>query len=98
MKRRCNNASQPCFRHYGGRGIRVCERWQRFENFLADVGERPDGMSIDRIDVDGDYEPGNCKWATRAEQSRNKRGTKLYTYNGKTMCMADWIKEIRGGC
>lgn len=74
MKQRCQYAKHHIFHDYGGRGIRVCERWQEFKNFLADMGERPDGKTLDRKDVDGNYEPGNCRWATRLEQERNKRG------------------------
>ena len=77
MKARCFNRNKSQYPHYGGRGITVCERWKHsFENFLADMGERPVGMSIDRIDVDGNYEPSNCRWATQAEQIRNRRPRK----------------------
>lgn len=77
MRQRCGNPNTPKYRLYGGRGIAVCERWQDFDNFLADMGPRPEGMTLDRVDSDGNYEPGNCRWATFSEQNRHKRTGKL---------------------
>lgn len=77
MKQRCYNPKQGKYRLYGGRGITVCDRWRySFESFLADMGERPAGKTLDRIDNDGNYEPGNCRWATPAEQIANRRPQK----------------------
>lgn len=74
MRARCFNPRHSDYKYYGGRGIKVCERWASFVNFLADMGEVPTGLSIHRIDNDGNYEPTNCKWATAKEQASNKRG------------------------
>lgn len=74
MHQRCRQASHRSFPDYGGRGITICARWSSFENFLADMGERSDDLTLDRIDVNGNYEASNCRWATRSEQQRNKRG------------------------
>jgi hypothetical protein len=84
MLQRCQNPSNDCYKQYGGRGIRVCERWQSFELFLEDMGPKPNGgiHSIDRIDVNGNYEPSNCRWATAVEQINNRRNTKYVTLNG----------------
>ena len=77
MLNRCKNKSQPHYANYGGRGIKVCERWLSYINFLADMGRKPSPKhSIDRIDVNGDYEPSNCRWILRSEQMRNQRQRK----------------------
>ena len=74
MRNRCNNPNTPRYKDYGGRGIRVCSQWDDFAVFLTDMGERPHGMTLDRVDNDGDYEPGNCRWATYQQQAANNRG------------------------
>lgn len=73
MRGRCNNPENKSYKHYGGRGISVCERWNDFKMFAKDMGDRPEGLSIDRINNDGDYEPSNCKWSTAVEQANNRR-------------------------
>jgi hypothetical protein len=76
LLRRCLNRDHRQYDDYGGRGIAVCKRWETFENFYADMGDPPPGLSIDRINNDGNYEPSNCRWTTRAEQNRNRRPAK----------------------
>lgn len=76
MRRRCNNPRQHAFQHYGGRGIKICQRWDDFGNFFTDMGTRPKGYSLDRIDVEGNYEPSNCRWTSQAIQVRNIRPRK----------------------
>lgn len=95
MKNRCYDPNNVKFARYGGRGIVVCERWRdSFENFLSDMGERPKGKSIERINNDGNYEPGNCRWATQGEQMRNAITTHNLTFRGKTQCMTDWAHDL----
>jgi hypothetical protein len=95
MRDRCNNNCCKEYSDYGGRGISVCSRWSDFVNFLEDMGPRPSvKYSINRIDNNGNYEPNNCHWATRAEQSRNHRRNRVLTIDGVSMVLADWAKKI----
>lgn len=95
MRGRCENENNAAFHFYGGRGIHVCERWAAFENFFADMGARPSPKhSLDRIDTDGPYSPENCRWATDAEQVRNRRLTLMYAYAGQSMPLADWCDRL----
>ncbi|MEP9322398.1 hypothetical protein PPMP20_04545 [Paraburkholderia phymatum] len=95
MKTRCTNAKSRAWADYGGRGITVCERWiDSFENFLADMGPRPQGMTLDRFpDSNGNYEPGNCRWATPAQQSANTRRNTLVEFNGVKKAISEWATE-----
>lgn len=83
MLSRCRNPNHSQFKHYGARNIKVCERWFLFEKFLLDMGERPAGKTIDRINSDGNYEPSNCQWSTARQQANNKRNNRLIEWNGK---------------
>lgn len=95
MKTRCSNPNQSCYKHYGGRGIKVCERWLVFKNFLDDMGPKPTPRhTIDRIDTNGNYEPSNCRWITQAEQTRNTRRNRILTLHGKSMTLADWALAL----
>lgn len=94
MKARCLTHADKDFKHYGGRGIKICERWENFENFLADMGEKPEGLTIERIDNDGNYEPDNCKWATQKEQLRNSRNNRIICYQGESRLLIDWANIL----
>lgn len=98
MKCRCNNSKHESYARYGGRGITYDPTWNDFKIFFKDMGVKPDPkMELERINNNGNYCKENCCWATREEQSRNrggKRATRLYTFNGKTMCIADWAREV----
>lgn len=88
---RCTNPNNPNFARYGARGIKVCDRWHIFEHFLEDMGERPSRKhSIDRVNNEGNYEPGNCRWATNVQQARNRRSSRFLEFNGKKATLAEW--------
>lgn len=96
IKRRCYNQKNASYPAYGGRGIVMCDRWKNdFLAFLDDMGSRPsDQHSIDRIDVNGNYEPGNCRWAVNSTQCNNKRNNVMLTHEGKTQTLSQWAKEL----
>jgi len=95
MRRRCAEPSSASYAYYGARGIAVCERWASFENFFADMGPRPSPEhTIDRKDSGGNYEPGNCRWATRGEQARNRSDNRLLTFGDETLCLSDWATRL----
>lgn len=94
MLNRCRNPNTRRFKDYGGRGISVCERWQSFENFHADMGDRPDGMTLERKDSNGNYCPENVIWADRKAQSRNRRSLVMLTHSGETLCAAEWAERL----
>lgn len=95
MVKRCNNPNDTGYKNYGGRGIRVCDRWMKFENFYADMGDRPSGKSLDRYpNNNGNYEPGNCRWATSLEQMNNIRDNIFMVINGESKSIAEWSREL----
>lgn len=94
MKRRCQNPKASNYAAYGGRGIKVSERWQSFANFLTDMGERPEGHTLERGNNDGNYEPGNCRWATKKEQAANRRSTVIVEYLGRKQTLIAWCREL----
>lgn len=94
MKARCLNSWDPAYADYGGRGIRVCDRWlESFDHFLADMGVKPARMSLDRKDNQGNYEPGNCRWATFKTQNNNRRSNRMLTISGETMNLQSWAEK-----
>lgn len=93
MMGRCTSRANRSWKNYGGRGITVCQRWHSFLNFVGDLGERPEGTELDRIDVNGNYEPGNCRWVTRSANFRNKRNNRTLTVEGKTLTIAEWAER-----
>lgn len=97
MKSRCYYPPHRSFHYYGARGITVCQRWREsLLEFIADMGECPPGMTLDRIDSTGNYEPGNCRWATRGQQGANKRNNRNLLFQGELLCVAVWARRL--GC
>lgn len=94
MRQRCTNPRDVGYKDYGGRGIVICDRWDSFESFYLDMGDPPEGMTIDRIDVNGNYEPGNCRWADDAEQSNNRRCVTKIEKFGRKQTISEWSKEL----
>lgn len=95
MIQRCYNPNNRAYPNYGGIGRKVCDRWlESFDNFYEDMGDCPDGMSLDRKDNDGDYCKENCRWATREEQQNNMRSNKWYEYNGESKTIAQWARSL----
>lgn len=94
MLQRCNNENDKYFYNYGGRGIKVCERWSNFENFFKDMGSPKKRMTLDRINNDENYSPENCQWVDRFVQMRNTRRTVIIEFDGKKQCLKDWAKDI----
>lgn len=95
MLMRCYRAKHDNFKHYGGKGIIVCEHWRKsFYNFLKDMGQRPSGRTLGRKDGNGNYEPSNCFWATKIEQNRNTTRTRIVTLGGKTGCMSAVLESF----
>lgn len=94
MLDRCLNPNADNYDRYGGRGIKICDGWREFDQFLLEMHERPSGKhQLDRINSNGNYEPSNCRWATTSDQSRNKRTSRSFTINGRTMVLTDWCEE-----
>lgn len=96
MKQRCTNPNAVDYERFGGRGIKVCAAWSKsFLTFLYDMGIRPEGKTLDRIDVNGNYTPKNCKWSTASEQHRNRRNTRYVTYKGKKYALYDLAEKFK---
>lgn len=94
MVQRCRDHNDKRWSSYGGRGITVCERWANFANFLEDMGERPTGLTLDRVDVNGNYSPDNCRWATQSQQMNNTRRNVHISYNGENFTISQWAEKI----
>lgn len=94
MIARCYDPEHHKYASYGARGIRVCDRWICFRLFAEDMGERPEGMTLNRIDNDGNYSPENCEWASHTEQNQNRRDNRNITFQGETLCVTEWARRL----
>lgn len=94
MIQRCSDPKCYGYPYYGARGVKVCYRWRNFWNFVRDMGMKPEGATLERIDTNGDYTPENCKWATWTEQQNNKRNNRRLTHDGRTQTIAQWAREL----
>lgn len=94
MLRRCSDPKHVSYKDYGGRGIKVCDRWKTFEAFLSDMGERPEGKNLDRIDCDSDYSVENCRWVTNKENNNNRRNHRYLEFKGRRQTVSQWADEL----
>jgi hypothetical protein len=94
MRQRCRSPNHKYYANYGGRGIQICDRWDTYALFLEDMGERPDGTSLDRLDSDGHYEPSNCRWATRTQQNRHTTQNRVIEFQGQLKCLSEWCELL----
>lgn len=94
MIQRCTNPKRSVYKHYGGKGVPVCDRWLKFENFLSDMGPRPAGLTLERDDVDGNYEPGNCRWADNTTQARNSVQVVWVEIAGERKRLVEWCEQL----
>ena len=94
MVTRCTNPNASDYPRYGGRGITICQEWYQYESFKQDMGPRPEGHTLDRIDNNGNYTPANCRWATSTQQARNTRSTVIIEHKGVSKCTAEWAEDL----
>jgi hypothetical protein len=94
MLQRCNNPKRVDYHRYGGRGIKVCKRWAQFENFFADMGERPEGTTLDRVNTNGDYKKSNCRWISHKENCQTRTNARNIIYLGRELSMTQWATQL----